>query len=142
MFWQKQHSGQQKAGLHVCSTIPACLNWLHVVCRTANITAHMFFASMQLHVFRGICESNGPDKVLCWSRIFHRFEWWKASSEPLDKACRCVRQNHAIKPYVCLSPWHMSIKPQGSLQWIHLNIATCNWWRPFILVEKATCFKW
>ena len=25
---------------------------------------------------------------------------------------------------------------------IHLNIATCKWWCPFILVEKATCFNW
>ena len=27
--------------------------------------------------------------------------------------------------------------------YIHLNIATCKWWFPFIWVlEKATCFKW
>ena len=25
---------------------------------------------------------------------------------------------------------------------IHLNIATCKWWFPFLLVAKATCFKW
>ena len=25
---------------------------------------------------------------------------------------------------------------------IHLNIATCEWWCPLILVEKATCLKW
>ena len=28
-------------------------------------------------------------------------------------------------------------QPQGSGCIIHLNIATCKWWCPFILVEKA-----
>ena len=34
------------------------------------------------------------------------------------------------------------LSQQGSGCIIHLNIATCQWWLPFIWVEKATCFEW
>ena len=45
---------------------------------------------------------------------------------------RCSKKTH---PHHCLQA------EQGSLHEKHLNIATCKWWCPLILVEKATCFK-